>query len=370
MNETGESVINVNPEIVKHYDLLKQIGILDEMLNLEKKNKLLEELLREALVLFNKHSVFELIDYVTQTLLYTIVPSQLAFVIQEEFSPDTARIICFQNLKPIDSIIAIPSLTPYRRYFAQMPAPITFEAFKYVMEEKDLTDVFIPLHPEILVPMMGLDGLYGFIVFGQKAVGEKYTHEEISYIDRIMKFASASLQNNIHYTRAIMESKTRLYNHAFFIRKLEEEVSRIIRYNSFFALLMIDIDHFKSINDKYGHLAGDGILSRIAGILEKSIRQSDIAARYGGEEFIILLYQTSIGDACAVAERIRKSIQDATFTYENQAVSVSVSLGVTLCAKNNFSNSAELIRQADKALYRAKNNGRNQTIVFSPDLDK
>jgi diguanylate cyclase (GGDEF)-like protein len=369
MNEKNVSVLKVNPEIVKNYDLLKQIGILDVMLSLEKKNNLSEELLREALVFFNKHTVFDLINYVTQKLLDKFVPLYLAFVIQEEFSPDEARIICFQNMKPIQSIIAVPSLRPYRNYFAQMPAPITYEAFKYVMEDHGLTDAFLPLMPEIIVPMMGLDGLYGFIVFGQKAVGEKYSTEEIAYIDRIMKFASASLQNNIHYTRAIMESKTRLYNHAFFMRKLEEEISRIMRYNSFFSLVLIDIDHFKSINDTYGHLAGDKILSEIAGILEKSVRPSDIAARYGGEEFIILLYKAVIGDAFAIAERIRGAIQNTVFVYENRAVSVTVSLGVTACTSESFADSAELIRQADKALYRVKNDGRNQTVVFSPELD-
>src|SRR4030043_1466515 len=99
MNDKEIYKISTNPEIFKHYDLLKEIGVWDQLLNLANEIKLLEELLSEALNFFNKHSVLDLVNYVTQKMLDKFIPSYLAFIIQEEFSPDNVNIICFKNLK-------------------------------------------------------------------------------------------------------------------------------------------------------------------------------------------------------------------------------------------------------------------------------
>ena len=336
-------------------------------MDLADQNRLLDEILSETLIFFNQHSVFDLLHYIAQKMLDKFVPMYLAFVVQEEFSPDEARILCFQNLKSVDNLITISSLTPYRTYFSQMPASITFDAFKYMINDEKLTDVFLPLLPEIIVPMMGLDGMYGFIVFGQKANGSPYTHHEISYIDRIMKYASASLQNHIHYTRAIMESKTRLYNHAFFIRKMDEELARVRRYHTYFSVIMMDIDHFKPINNKYGHLTGDKILAELAAVLRKNTRESDVAARFGGEKIIILLYQTEIDQAFIVAEKIRCLIEKTDFISSDHPIKVTISLGVSFVSKEKYSDTAGLLTQVDEALYHAKKNGRIDWSCSLPD---
>ncbi len=249
------------------------------------------------------------------------------------------------------------------------PASSTFDVFEYMISDKNLTDVFVPLNPKIIVPMMGKEGMYGFIVFGQKVLGNEYTKPEMKYIDRIMKFASISLQNNIHYRRAIIDAKTKLYNHSFFLRRFEEELSKIKRYNFQLCLLMIDIDFFKKFNDTYGHILGDEILLHISDILNENVRDEDIASRFGGEEFAILLIQCDLDSAWIAAERIRKAIEDFRINYEEQDIKVTVSLGISLAEQSIDLNAEDIIKLADKALYYSKEHERNQTTIYSLKIE-
>ncbi|MDY7030063.1 MAG: diguanylate cyclase, partial [Spirochaetota bacterium] len=117
----------------------------------------------------------------------------------------------------------------------------------------------------------------------------EYTDDEIVHIDRLMRFVSISLQNAIHYHSSVTDFKTQLYNHSFFMKRLTEELAKVKRYNKSMAVMLIDIDFFKQLNDRYGHLAGDKVLFELARTLEKSLRREDVVARFGGEEFVIML---------------------------------------------------------------------------------
>lgn len=153
---------------------------------------------------------------------------------------------------------------------------------------------------------------------------------------------------------------TRLFNRRYLMDALDKEVQRTIRKGGNLSLLILDIDHFKLVNDSYGHLQGDAVLQRVAMHLSKELRNYDVAARYGGEEFIAVLPDSTLKEAAFVAERIRASIQDIKFEGELSPLSLTASLGVATFPAQGCNTVDEFIKLADDALYRAKSNGRNR----------
>ena len=163
--------------------------------------------------------------------------------------------------------------------------------------------------------------------------------------------------------RADHDGLTRIYNRHSFDERLVYEIKRRSRYNHELSLLMVDLDHFKQVNDTYGHLAGDAVLRSIGEILQGSLRTTDIAARYGGEEFVVLLPHTTEKDAWKLAERIRGRIAAKIFQSEGRKFSVTASIGVASVESGALSSDDDLVLKADKALYNAKHNGRNMVVV-------
>lgn len=156
---------------------------------------------------------------------------------------------------------------------------------------------------------------------------------------------------------AVTDSLTKIYNRYYFNDALQNEIHRSNRYDSFFSLIMFDIDHFKVVNDTYGHDAGDHILTMIVAIAASCLRESDIFARVGGEEFMIILPQTKLEFALEIGERIRKSIEEYSFDTIGHT---TISLG--LITYNGNETCAKILKRVDVALYEAKNSGRNRLI--------
>ncbi|MCB2182421.1 MAG: GGDEF domain-containing protein [Desulfobulbaceae bacterium] len=156
---------------------------------------------------------------------------------------------------------------------------------------------------------------------------------------------------------AIKDGLTSLYDHATFQAKLKEEVSRFNRYGTQVSLIMLDIDHFKHYNDRFGHQSGDKLLMELSTLLLDDCRDVDIVCRYGGEEFVIILPATSSREGFQLAERLRLDIRKRF-----KGKSVTVSLGIANCPDHAESRDA-LVRAADKALYKAKNQGRNNSQI-------
>ena len=159
---------------------------------------------------------------------------------------------------------------------------------------------------------------------------------------------------------------TQLLNRSYWQYCLSRECKRSIRYNCKTSLIMFDLDHFKSINDTYGHLAGDEVLRRVSDVLKETVRDTDIAGRYGGEEFGVVVSDSDLKAAEGLAERIRKAIASLKIVYEGQMIPVTVSLGVAEYHKDIPSHE-KLIGQADAALYRAKKSGRNSWVSHRPE---
>ncbi|MFT7685950.1 MAG: two-component system cell cycle response regulator [Candidatus Azotimanducaceae bacterium] len=163
---------------------------------------------------------------------------------------------------------------------------------------------------------------------------------------------------------AIKDGLTRIYNKRYFNEMLDKEFDFNLRNNSGLSVVMFDIDHFKTVNDTYGHPAGDHILKEIARLVEHAARGYDIFARFGGEEFIFLMRAAQLDAAINLANRVRSAVETHKFVYDDTEIKITVSLGVSHWDGNDSQTSAKCIIEAvDKKLYEAKHNGRN-TVCY------
>ena len=163
---------------------------------------------------------------------------------------------------------------------------------------------------------------------------------------------------------AITDGLTGLFNHRHFQERITHEFHRIGRFPEPLSLLIIDLDHFKEINDSYGHPVGDSVLKEVSNIIKKTIRNIDVPARYGGEEFAVILIGTEARGALRMAERLRKAVMKKVFSAEGKGFQITVSIGITTYP-DDIQSKEELIEKADRALYHAKKTGRNRSVLWS-----
>jgi two-component system, cell cycle response regulator len=166
------------------------------------------------------------------------------------------------------------------------------------------------------------------------------------------------------YESALRDGLTRVYNKRYFLERITSEMRFATRHRAALALLMIDIDHFKALNDQHGHLAGDRVLAAVAQTLTRSVRNEDVVARYGGEEFAVLLRATPLAHVRGTAERLRRLIEAQEVLPPGDdagpPLRVTISVGMAAFPELPVATAAELIEAADQALYRAKHAGRNR----------
>jgi diguanylate cyclase (GGDEF)-like protein/PAS domain S-box-containing protein len=193
------------------------------------------------------------------------------------------------------------------------------------------------------------------------------TDHDLRLIEQSAHLASIAIEH--HQTleelerRAHTDSLTDLANRGRFFELAEVELARSQRYGNPYAVLLLDIDHFKAINDEHGHKSGDSVLQILASIMRRTLREVDIIGRIGGEEFAILLPETGMETAPEVAERLRKTVADAEIPTGNQtSLHITVSIGVALPAEDSHQID-NVLRRADSALYEAKNRGRNRVCI-------
>jgi two-component system, cell cycle response regulator len=162
--------------------------------------------------------------------------------------------------------------------------------------------------------------------------------------------------------RAIIDQLTGCFNRRYFETRMDEELSLAKRFRNKMCMIMFDIDHFKKVNDTYGHQAGDTVLMEVSAVAKGCLRGEDYLCRYGGEEFAIIMPETSVDEAHEVAERMRKLIEEHAFYGGNQLINVTISLGIAEYPEHAIIKE-KLIEKADAALYAAKNSGRNNTKI-------
>lgn len=205
---------------------------------------------------------------------------------------------------------------------------------------------------------------------GQLAIGsrapERYGEDELVLLSGLVSYLSSLLDSRRLFLelehQAKVDEMTELYNYRTFRQLLSAELSRAARYGKQMSVVMIDVDHFKSVNDTYGHPRGDEVLRAVARVLDKARRRVDIVARYGGEEFALILPETGPEGAKMVAERIRKAIERTKIMKERP---VTISAGVATFSGQKGRTDETLIARADAALYKAKKKGRNRVETAS-----
>jgi two-component system cell cycle response regulator len=179
----------------------------------------------------------------------------------------------------------------------------------------------------------------------------------------IFKFLTGgNVENAYHeeiYRLTTIDGLTQIFNKRYFMEMLEREISRSHRYRRALSLIIFDIDHFKNINDTYGHLAGDAVLRHLAGVVKNNLRREDMLARYGGEEFAVILPEVELAAARLIADKIRKLVEGTRFRFEETDIPVTISLGIAACGED-LQEPTEFIKAADEKLYEAKQSGRNR----------
>jgi diguanylate cyclase (GGDEF)-like protein len=186
--------------------------------------------------------------------------------------------------------------------------------------------------------------------------------DQVKIGDTIFKYIIGSdVESAYHeeiYQMTIKDGLTGIYNKRFFLDALDKEIARAQRYDRDLSMLMLDLDHFKYVNDTYGHLAGDYVLQVVARLISTRSRREEVFCRYGGEEFAILLPETTNAGALKLAEQIRKLVESHTFIFEGEEINLTISIGVSATLSGNLSVD-EFIKMADDQLYKAKLDGRN-----------
>lgn len=218
------------------------------------------------------------------------------------------------------------------------------------------------------VSIQDLGSTNGTYVNDEQTQGERRLHNgDLVKIGRtIFKFlASGNIEAAYHdeiYRLTTMDGLTQIYNRRYFDEALERELSRSRRYERSLSLVLFDVDHFKQVNDRYGHLAGDYVLKQLASLLQTQLRREDVFARYGGEEFGLLLPEIESEGAVKVAEKVRRLVERQRFEFDRQVIPVTVSLGVATLGLEHR-DAADFKRAADARLYEAKSSGRNRVCV-------
>ncbi|MBC8199652.1 MAG: diguanylate cyclase [Desulfobacteraceae bacterium] len=184
-------------------------------------------------------------------------------------------------------------------------------------------------------------------------------HLQIRELHESLKERNRQLKEMANYN-----GLTGLYNHRYFQEMISKDFQRAVRYHESLSCVMLDIDHFKKFNDTYGHQTGDMVLKILGGLIKKLVRDSDLSARYGGEEFALLMYHTASKKAFLISERLRKAVEQHKFQADNLSLTVTISMGVASFPHPEIADAKTLIECADKALYQAKEEGRNRVIVF------
>jgi diguanylate cyclase (GGDEF)-like protein len=222
----------------------------------------------------------------------------------------------------------------------------------------------------LCVPLEARGSILGVIEIVNKQGGGAFTERDLGLAAKLADFAAIAIENARLYQQTkqltLTDELTELYNTRFFTQYLDAEVKRCRRYKGSVSLIFLDLDFFKRVNDEHGHLVGSQLLREVADVLRDGVRDVDIVARYGGDEFIVILPETRIAEAAAVAGRLRTCMNEQVFlTGKGLAVKLTASFGVAAFPET-CGTEEELIRLADEAMYRVKNLNRDGVFIAEP----
>lgn len=214
----------------------------------------------------------------------------------------------------------------------------------------------------ICVPLEMHRRLIGVLTLTTSEPDHIFQADELELVVLIAAHISLALQSHRLYELSVLDGLTNVYNRRYLDQRLSQELADSRRHDKPLTVALLDLDHFKKLNDGYGHQAGDKVLCDLTDLVSRELREHDVLARYGGEEFALILSGTSSADALQLGERLRLLIANTEFFYKEQLLPVTISLGLGTFPADG-EDTMTLLRSADKALYRAKEAGRNQVMT-------
>ena len=219
----------------------------------------------------------------------------------------------------------------------------------------------------LCVPIISKRKVIGVFQMVNRIDQEPFGEKDLDLLLKLVDQAALAVERSYLYQKmsdlATTDDLTRLYNFRYLDQSLEIELKRCQRYGASAALIFLDMDHFKLVNDQYGHLMGSQVLIEVAGILRKSLREVDIIARYGGDEFVVILPETDVPTAHRISQRVRNAVRSYEFLKkEGLALHLSASFGIAGYPQH-AKNKTDLIRLADQAMYKAKVMGRDKIFL-------
>jgi len=368
LKEADEYNFMDSPVIKENSALLRKIGILSYVDSLNQEIRSYKSLLARGLDIFNRTSIDEIMDATVYQISDHFLPSFIAFLWKPIQTREDITIKAYKNYKPVDLNLHVNCITPFEKFFREYPKPISFDLLAFQLNNDDAVRPYLEINTEIAVPILGPFGLYGIILVGRKILDDGYSREELLFLQQLMCFVSQAIKNHLHYEHSLRDVKTGLYNHGFFLTRLNEEVIRTKRSGHNSTIIVMDVDRFKNFNDTYGHLAGDKVLEHLAREIKRNVRSDDIPSRFGGEEFTVLLPNTDKITAWHIAERLRMSVADMTVPWDISLPQVTISIGIYTFDHDTNADVSGIIRRADEALYISKERGRNRCTMWNPGI--
>lgn len=239
-------------------------------------------------------------------------------------------------------------------------------------------DILAILEPQgilsiIVYPLIIENKLNGFIGFDECKIHRKWSEEDLNLLSTISGIISNVYNNHYNLIKikklSSIDSLTNTYNRRFIFEQLEKDFIRYNNSNLVFSVTILDIDHFKQINDTYGHVAGDYILKEFTKVIYNNIRKTDLLGRYGGEEFVIITYNSTRDETVQIISDLLEIIRNKTFIFNNQEIKFTFSAGISdvLFFNKNDITIEKIINLADKRLYKAKETGRNKLVYLGEE---
>lgn len=270
----------------------------------------------------------------------------------------------FQGLELDEKIqYVIPDYDPLFTILKESSRPLTMEEIEPYLTRPKTRDMLHHLEPALLVPLIVKDQLQGLILLAEPLLEGNYSQQEKDFLKHIALSAAIAIHNAYLFEMTSTDLLTKLKMRHYTITRLREEVATNQQTGRPLSIIMADIDHFKLVNDHYGHSAGDEVLQNIAKRILDHIRPEDVAGRYGGEEFLLVLPNTDCHAAKHIAQRIRKAVEKQPIAFQDKQIKVTLSLGITEYNSRGDTDLRLLIDRADHALYKSKDEGRNRVSL-------
>ncbi len=339
----------------------KHINSLDRD-NLEKMVFDLQNLLEIALSLSSNLEFDSLVESILYICIGQMIVDKAAIFLNSNLENDELTLYMSRGytLEPDLKIVSKSNLINY--LYSNCGIIDSEKARELMSADPSTKETYEMLKPEIVIPLKSKNSINGLIFLSQKIMENSYTDQDFLFLEKMAKFASIAVENSRLYRMATLDRMTGLFIHHYFQERLVEEIKRSERTGTPLTLIMADLDHFKDINDTYGHQQGDVILKGTASIIHQNIRAFDIASRYGGEEFAIILTETDLDAAYTIAERLRKKIEAEVYKNDKKDIHITISIGLAQFNHNIDKSGIDLIKRSDTALYSAKALGRNRVI--------